>query len=292
MESPEEFIAVRRPQSYTPRTAYWPAYTWPIQTSYLKVIPAKRSKIFNDFVNKDEGSLRVKISTLFDKLNSTFYHLQRLKEVEAAAIAQANELAKVGMPGMENLPGVVGMPYEPISYEYEALLAGAKTTLDMLAITIAHCLNRKEDEIISLLNNLGQAKKPSKQAARIRAVLKRQKNQRFINEFKNPDGQKSKRNYAVHVGSLPIGTINVPINNPVATTLRSKAYEPHVSIQEQISKSRATPDLQDYAEEVFYSTCDVVVETLRVLLRTRFTTGSRCSLQEEGRAARKEQQAS
>ncbi|HEX6258468.1 MAG TPA: hypothetical protein VFZ48_03240 [Candidatus Saccharimonadales bacterium] len=122
-----------------------------------------------------EDDLKAAIATVFEKLNSTFYHLQRLKVVEAAAIAQAEELAKLGMPGMEGLPGVVGMPYEPIGYEYESLMANAKTTLDVLAVLIAKCTNRKEDEIGVITNNLAQTKELPRQTERIKVVLTRKK---------------------------------------------------------------------------------------------------------------------
>lgn len=286
MKTPEEFISVARPPGYVPRAVYWPAYTWPVQTSYLKVIPGKRAKILRDITSLNEDELKSRIATIFDKLNSTFYHLQRLKEVENVAIAQAQELAKVGMPDMEGLPGIVGMPYEPIGYEYESLLASAKTTLDVLAALIAKCTNRNEDEIVGLVNNLAQGKKLPRTAERISTVLERSKNKQFIDGFKNSGGKKSKRNYAVHVGALPVGTINVPVNNPIAPTLRSKAYEPHLTVPDQMSQSRSTPDLQDFADDVFYSTADVVVQCLGVILKTRFKLGERCSKYEEDAIAR------
>ncbi|HEX6258469.1 MAG TPA: hypothetical protein VFZ48_03245 [Candidatus Saccharimonadales bacterium] len=53
-----------------------------------------------------------------------------------------------------------------------------------------------------------------------------------------------------------------------------------------MSQHDVTPDVQDYAEDVFYSTADIVIQCLSVLLRTHFKTGNRTSLQDESKTAR------
>lgn len=263
-------------ESYVARRVYWPAYTWLVQTSYSSIITKNETKFSTRLPEINKDSLINHISDLFNKVNATFYHLQQLKASEKKAVEMGLKLASISSPGFEKSIGIAGSYYEPTLYEYEALLVDAKTALDILTITIAKSIGRKEDSIVSLLHNLDQVKKLSTIETELKVVLN--KFSIFIDTF---IGNVSKRNYAVHNGSLPIGTINVPINNPRAPIIKSKAYDPHKPISDQTKGINKTMNLHGYCENTFYSMADIVVDCLEILLNTKFKKGPKISLQEE-----------
>lgn len=258
---------------YKNRRNYWPAYTWPIQTSYLAVMAKNEKNILDRLGNIDKEELISHASDLFNKVNATFYHLQQLKLAEKNAIDLGLKLSKTAPIEFKNSIGVVGSPYEPISYEYESLLINAKSSLDILTITISECLKRKEDNIISLSSNLIQTKRLSILESKIKDVLI--KHNDFIKTFGR---DVSKRNYAVHKGVLPVGTINVPINNPNGEIIKSKAYNHNENIKNQLGSVLKVENLEDYVENVFYSMADIVVDCLEILLDTKFEKGQRKSV--------------
>ena len=264
--------------SYAARRMYWPAYTWPVQTSYSTIIKENEENILAGLPGIDKDTLLKHLEDLFNKVNATFYHLQQLKASEKKAIEMGLKLSSFKPPGFEKSPGVVGVFYEPTLYEYEALLSSSKTSLDVLSIIIAKCLSRKEDNIVTLLNNLNQIKKRPTMEEKLKSILNKPENASFIDTF---NGNASKRNYATHKGSLPIGTINIPVNNAHATIIKSKAHDPQKPIKDQMKEISKTVDLEKYCEEAFYSMADIIVECLEVLLYTKFDKGVRASRQEE-----------
>lgn len=219
--------------------------------------------------------------SIFDKINASFYHLERLKENEEIAVQTGKELVKIKIPGTEGMVGIAGSPYEPIEYEYEAFLATIKSALDFVSILLAKGLNRKEDDIVSFTNNIQTNKTdPTTLKGKIYALLCSPKYKTFIDEYKgNKPGSKSKRNFATHQGSLPIGTINIPINSPTLEPLLSKALnpndpDPHLSI-------RTSQNLVEYCEDQFYQACDLLIEILSLISDNKIEHGPKSSVYQE-----------
>jgi len=262
---------------YTQRSKYWPAYTWKIQTLYSSSIKGKLS----DELIISETEFEKIYFDIFNKINASFYHLERLKANEEFAVRLGEELAKIKLPGTEGMVGIVGSPYEPIEYEYEAFLATIKSALDFTSILMAKGLGRKEDDIVSFTNNIQQdSSNKSTLKVEIYELLCSQKYKTFIDEYKgNKSGSKSKRNFATHQGSLPIGTINIPINNPHQALLLSKTLDPnnpnpHVSI-------RTSQNLIEYCEEQFYLACDLLTDILSLISNNKFKNGPKCSVYQQ-----------
>lgn len=262
---------------HTQRSKYWPAYTWKTQTSYSSSI---KGKLLGEFTISDTDFEKIYFD-IFDKINASFYHLERLKENEEFAVRLGEEIAKVKIPGTEGLVGIAGSPYEPIEYEYEAFLITIKSALDFVSILLAKGFNRKEDNIVSFTNNI-QTKNtdPSTLEGKIYALLCSPKYITFIDEYKgNKHGSKSKRNFATHQGSLPIGTINIPINSPTLEPLLSKALnpndpDPHIYV-------RTSPNLIEYCEDQFYLACDLLIEILSLISDNKFEHGLKSSVYQE-----------
>jgi len=238
-----------------------------------------KGKLLHEFEISDENFEKM-FFNIFDKVNASFYHLEKLKENENIAIETGKELAKIKIPGTENMMGIAGSPYEPIGYEYETFLITIKSTLDFIAILLSLGFNRSEDNIAEFVKRMQSPNiNLSPFERKILGVLNITKYASLINSFRNQGDQKSKRNYATHKGSLPIGTINIPINNPNASLLLSKALnpnasDPHVSIFSE-------QDLADFCEEQFYTTCDFLIEILNILTENRLIPGPKSSLYAE-----------
>ena len=265
-------------ESYATRRVYWPAYTWSAQTSYAGIITKNEKELFARIPKINKDTLINHIGDLFNKVNAVFYHLQQLKASEKKAVEMGLKLASISPPGFEKSIGMAGSYYEPTLYEYEALLTNAKTALDILAIIIAECFGRKEDNIVALFNNLNQTIKISPVEIKFKNLFNQSASASFIASFSR---DVSRRNYAVHAGSLPIGTINVPINNPHASIIKSKAHDPHKTVSAQMREVRKAIDLDDYCENVFYSMADIIVDCLEILLDAKLNRGAKASLQEE-----------
>src|SRR6266403_4957281 len=115
----EDLALVAR--NYAMRQLYWPDYTWGIQTQYLRVIDAKKAELAQRGV--DTETLKKRLSDLFNKINASFYHLKKLEENEETIIELGKEMAQKTQPRTpRGVFGIIGTPYEPIDYEYEALL--------------------------------------------------------------------------------------------------------------------------------------------------------------------------
>jgi hypothetical protein len=258
---------------YSQRSKYWPAYTWKIQTSYSSSI---KNNVLDEFAISVADFEKIYFA-IFSKINASFYHLENLKENEEFAVRLGKEMAKIQLPKMEGIRGVAGISYEPIQYEYEALLATIKSALDFISILLAKGLNRKEDDIISLTRNI-QIKNIDPHSLKGKACnLLSSKYKTFISEYKgNKPGSKSKRNFATHQGSLPIGTINVPINNPSASPLLSKALDPNGS--DLHASIRTSQNLVEYCENQFYQTCDLLIEILSLISNNKLEHGPKSSV--------------
>lgn len=269
---------------YTKRSKYWPAYTWKIQTSYSSIIRGKLS----DELNISESDFEKIYFDIFHKINASFYHLEQLKENEEIAIQTGKDLATIKVPGTEGMVGIVGSPYEPIGYEYEAFLVTIKSTLDFISILLAKGFNRREDDIISLVNNIRVNKAESSTLeGEIYALLSSNKYQTLIKEYRGSrKGPKSKRNFATHIGSLPIGTINVSISNLNASPLLSKALDPNSS--NPYTSLLHAQNLVAYCENQLYQTCDLLIEILSLLSTSELKHGPRSSVYEERITASKQ----
>ena len=98
----------------------------------------------------------------------------------------------------------------------------------------------------------------------------------FINEYKNFENKKSKRNFATHKGPLPTGTINIPINNPHAQILLSKALDPNSS--EPYASIQNSQNLVEFCENHFYQICDLFIEILSLITNTKLNPGQKSSI--------------
>lgn len=259
---------------YSQRSKYWPAYTWKVQTSFTSDI---KGKISSEFSISDADFEKI-FFDIFDKVNASFYHLERLKESEDIAIHTGKELAKLKIPGTEGMISIAGSPYEPITYEYEALLVTIKSALDFIAILLAKGLNKNIDNIISFINNT-HVDSPSSYTleGKVISLLGRPKYKTFIEGYKgNQPGSKSKRNFATHDGSLPIGTINIPTNNPHAQPLLSKALDPNKT--DPYASLPHAQNLVEFCEAQFYQLCDLLIGVLSVIIDTEIRHGPRGSV--------------
>lgn len=257
---------------YTQRSKYWPAYTWKIQTSYSSKI---KSNLLPEF-NISESEFEKHYFDIFHKINASFYHLEHLKENEQIALETGKAIAKIKIPGTEGLAGIAGSPYEPIEYEYEALLGTIKSALDFMSILLAKGLSRKEDNIVSLANNLAKSKTTTTSLEGKINKLLNSKYKLFIDEYKgNKPGSKSKRNFATHQGSLPTGTINIPINSPTSPLL-SKALNPNDPYPH--SSVRTAQNLTEYCEDQFYKTCDLLIEILNLITSAKLDPDQKLSV--------------
>lgn len=262
---------------YTQRSKYWPAYTWEIQKSYSSVIS---KNISAEFVIPEENFRKIYFN-IFDKINASFYHLERLKENEKIAIQIGKGVSKMKIPGMEGMVGIVGSPYEPITYEYEACLITIKSALDFIAMLLSEGLNRSEDNIISLFNNIQRLTNinTSNLDGKIYSFLKEPEIVSFVENYKNFGNQKSKRNFAAHKGSLPVGTINIPINNPNAEILPSRALDPNNP--DPFSSIRESQNLIEYCEDQLYKLCDFLIEILSLVSNNKFECGPKTSVYQQ-----------
>lgn len=263
-------------KSYRMRQKYWPSYTWEIQTKYLND-PKNYSK---NLAKKciDLKAFSKNKASLFNKINSSFYHLQRLKENERKITSLGRSMAKESRKKIEaQVLGIIGTPYEPIEYEYEAILVTLKSSLDIFSTIISDYLNLKVDNIASLLNNVEQSKDTNKSIIEVKNLLNRVEYIKIIEEFQNnkKDNTPSKRNYGVHKGSLPTQTINIQFAK--RTKKVSILKTGLVEINNTPLPTKRT-SLEDYATNTFYSTCDLIIEGLELLLGKHLPKGEKCSV--------------
>jgi hypothetical protein len=273
-------------QGYAMRQVYWPAYTWQIQTKHLNKVDENRQALEANGVDIDLFNKHK--SDLFNKINASFYHLEKLKENEGIVIGLGKKMAEESKKHLpDQVFGIVGTPYEPIEYEYEALLVTLKSALDVTAMILAQPSSLGSDNIVSLFNDSSQSKRPNTVLTALKELLAKDEHRKIIDEFKNKDGVHSKRNYAVHQGSLPTGTINIQFT--AASTeigiLKTRTMEVGGDMAD-FSKQQS---LDEYATELFYSVCDLAIEGLELLVGQSLPKGSRMSVYEERRAAKANQ---
>lgn len=260
---------------YALRELYWPHYTWLAQTSYLKILERKKVDLKNKGVDLD--FLKLQLSTLFNKINGSFYHLQRIKENEKLIIGLGTEVAR---KGQSKIPagtlGIFGASYEPIGYDYEAMLVTLRSSLDILAIIFSSIINSKSNDIMKLSNEMKQVSKVTGFKAQIKKFLDSQNFLKLINEFKNDKGIKSRRNYAVHAGSLSTGTINIQFisGDSKIGVIKSKAV-PVKSVNQPLPKEQ---DLDDFCTTIFYETCDVLLSGIELVIEESLPVGERNSI--------------
>lgn len=270
------------------RHQFWPAYTWGIQTKQLKDFD-KNDPYFTKY-GIDIELIKTTFSDLFDKINSSFYHLQMQKAHEEQITEIGKRIAKASQP---NLPGgvlgIAGMPYEPINYEYEAMLVTLKSAIDIVVMIITPVcgLPPRVDSLYRLLEQVKKVKQPNDFFSKIQVLLASQNVQQVINEFSDSPSVKSKRNYAVHRGSLSTGTINVQYAHHTQQTgiLKSKA----VTVGAKMSDLRTTPDLEDYCTSLFYNTCDFLMDTLELVTNKKLLRGQKMSIHERVMSKQKNQ---
>ncbi len=263
-------------RGYSMRQLYWPSYTWKIQTQYLNKIEVKKQILEDKGINIDIFSKRK--ADLFNKINASFYHLSRLKENESAIISLGKEMAEQSKGHMEQgILGIIGTPYEPIDYEYEALLVTLKSSLDILARILSEPSGIPTDNIVSLLNNAQQCKKSNEFLTNVRTLLSKTEHIKIITEFRDKSGIPSKRNYAVHHGSLPTGTINIQFTATDLGILKTRTMEPN----DELTDPRKQQTIEDYATYLFYATCDLIIEGLELLLDQKLPRGNKVCVYEE-----------
>ncbi|MEK7597197.1 MAG: hypothetical protein AAB441_00960 [Patescibacteria group bacterium] len=259
---------------YTQRNKYWPAYTWKIQTSYSSEIKNRLSPE----IKISEDDFGIIYFNIFNKINASFYHLEKLKESQEIAVNLGKALSTIKIPGTKNIGCIAASYYEPVQYEYEAFLVIMKSSLDFISILISNSIGRKDDTITNL-SEVAKSRtiRRSPFANKLYSLTLINPFSKLINEFKNsPNGKKSKRNFGVHIGSLPIGSINVPIDNPSVPILLSKAFDPY---EKNLNFNNA-PDLIEYCESMFYTTCDLFIKVLSIFTRSNLKPGQKMSIYE------------
>ncbi len=271
--SEDELILIDK--MYTLRELYWPHYTWLAQTNYLKILERKKNNLKNNLVDLD--LFKGQLSSLFNKINGSFYHLQRIKENEKLIIDLGTEVAR---KRKSKIPartwGSFGTSYEPIGYDYEAMLVTLRSSLDILAIIFSSIIGFKSDNIMKLINEMNQIDKVSGFGAQIKQFLDSQPFLQLINEFKNDNGTKSRRNYAVHAGSLSTGTINIQFvhDNSKIGVIKSKAMPIKVN-NRPLSKEQ---DLDDFCTTIFYKTCDILLSGIGIIIEEKLPVGEQKSI--------------
>jgi len=271
-------------KSYAMRQLYWPSYTWLIQTESLNRLEDRQPDLESRGINLEKFTKQK--ADLFNKLNASFYHLQKMRDNESVVIELGKEMAEEARQNTPNgIHGIIGTPYEPIEYEYEALLITLRSALDIFAIIMAEPTGLSSDNIMSLLNDGQQQRNPSALLQSTLTILTNDKNTKTINEFRNQNGIKSKRNYAVHQGSLPTGTINIQFARHATDigVLKTRTMEVDGSIADFTQQQ----SLDDYAANLFYSVCDLIIEALEVLVGWQLPKGGKCSVYEERLSKRK-----
>lgn len=262
-------------QSYAMRQMYWPSYTWQIQTAHLNKIDDKKQALEKRGI--DLELFKKRKTDLFNKINASFYHLQKLKENEETIVALGKKMAEKSKGHTpKGVLGIVGMPYEPIDYEYEALLVTLKSGLDIVSMILAQPSDLGSDNIASLLNDAQQAKRPNDFLTSVVKLLAKEEHTKVIDEFKNKDGVRSKRNYAVHQGSLPTGTINIQYtaDNADIGILKTRTLD----VGGELADFRKQQSLDDYATGLFYATCDLAVEALELVVDQELPKGQKMSV--------------
>ncbi len=261
------------------RHRYWPHYTWNIQTKQLKDFDNNDSYFAQN--NIDIKHIKTTFPDLFDKINSSFYHLQVLKENEELITEVGRKIAQAGQADLPaGMLGIAGMLYEPINYEYEAMLVTLKSAIDIMVTLVAPIcsLSTNVDTLSRLLKESRKTDKPNEFHKKMKALLKEEKFLPLFEEFQWNGNTRSKRDHAVHRGSLSTGTINIQYtsNADHIGVLKSKA----VPVGEKMTDIHTTPDLDQYCTSLFYLTCDFLVDVLQLVVNRNLIRGQKMSIYE------------
>lgn len=273
--TPRELALVS--QSYAIRQVYWPAYTWSLQTEHLNKTIDREDAFKTNGI--DVETFNKHRSSLFNKINASFYHLQKLKENENLVLELGKRMAEESKKSIkQGVIGIVGTPYEPVDYEYEALLVTLKSALDITAMMLSQPSGLNSDNIGSLFKEGEEAEKPNSFLVQVNQLLKA--HNETINEFRNRNGQRSKRNHAVHQGSLPTGTINhqFTAQHPEIGVLKTRV----MGVGGGMPRLKEQKTLDDYTTNLFYNTCDLIIDALSLLVGEALPRGPRCSVYEQG----------
>ncbi|MEO8581729.1 MAG: hypothetical protein ABI425_04080 [Patescibacteria group bacterium] len=260
---------------YRLRHVYWPDYTFDSQRSCLKVLKTKKNKI--ESLGLEEDKLRKRLSAIFDKLNASFYHLERIKENEQLLVDFVKKFAtesKSKIP--DGVLAMFGGRYEPINHEYESFLISLKSALDILSISISQACGFNVDNITQLDNHLKSQskKKTSDFSLKLKKLFDKKKNVKIIEEFKNGESI-SKRNYAVHHGSLGAGSVSIQFTSNSPNKKKPKAIILEIDENGKLIKVR---ELLKDCEEIFYDSCDLFVDILEILLEQKLQKGKKTSV--------------
>lgn len=260
---------------YAIRELYWPHYTWLAQTNYLKIVEKKQEKLFKQGI--DPKLLREKLSSLFSKINSSFYHLQRIKENEELITELGKQVAKKGQTKISTrIIGTFLATYEPIAYEYEAILVTLKTALDILAIIFSSIIRSGSDDILKLAHEMSEVQKTSGFKTKLKKFFSDKKLQEVIKEFKKNGHVKSRRNYAVHDGDLSIGTINLQFvaGSSDIRVIKSKA----MPVGKSDKPLTQVQDLDVFCTTLFYDVCHIILSGLELVLDENLPRGEKKSI--------------
>ncbi|HEX6462507.1 MAG TPA: hypothetical protein VFZ58_04555 [Candidatus Saccharimonadales bacterium] len=272
-------------KTYAARSRYWPSYTWKIQTSYLQTLNNNKDGFTDRGI--DVEALRKHNSDLFDKINASFYHLETLREHESFII----NLSKQGVDGSrKNTPantiGIIASPYEPVSYEYEAILVTLKSALDVMVMTVAPYCELTSDDLAKFINEAPQRKNPNDLLQKMLSIVQESNNDKVIKEFLNGVGKKSKRNHAVHQGSLPTGTINLQYtaSDPEVGILKTRTMGLDIVTTNPFEEQ----DLETYCANLFYGVSEIAMQALEALLDQALPRGEKMSVYDERMEARRQ----
>jgi hypothetical protein len=161
-------------------------------------------------------------------------------------------------------------------------LVTLKSTLDVLAIILSKFINSKSDDIRKLTEEMKKNKDLGGLRAKLKVLFGESKNEHLVNEFINQKGAKSKRNYAVHHGSLSTGTINLQFSAsaPTIGVIKSKA----MPVGDSLGVMHSEQDLDHYCTERFYATCDLVIDALKLVFDEELPRGKKMSVYEAKRS--------
>lgn len=263
---------------YIMRHVYWPDYTFGLQRSYLKILEAKIDRVKSLGMN-DEDKTKKRFSAVFDKLNASFYHLAKIEENEKLLIDLVKKVvseSKAKTP--EGVLGMFGGHYEPINHEYESFLVSLKSALDILSISVSPACGFSVDNIVQFENHLvsQSEKKASNFSLQLRKIFKKKKSIQIIEEFKNGESI-SRRNYAVHHGSLGAGSVSVQFT-AVNSGVNRKKPKAMILETDENGKLIRVRELLKECKELFYDSCDLFISILEVLFEQKLQKGKKKSV--------------
>ena len=259
---------------YALREIYWPHYTWNIQTKKTDLINSKTKLLVKRNINIKQ--LQQNWSYLFDKINASFYHLEKLKENEKIITDLGKKMASKKIKRTpNNLLAMIGLTFEPINYEYESILVSIKSTLDILGIIISPaCGMNKTDNILVVVDNFTNQKVNKKYLITLKKHFQKSSSNKLLNEYRKKNDKPSKRNFTVHQGSLPTGTLNIQFlgGNPQITIKKTTING------NEIAKFSKNKSVVEYCEWLFYSTCNFIIHALEIVFDEQLSHGEKISV--------------